>query len=155
MLALSSIPMFDQIDHPSVPTTFPLRKAAGGGQGWPKATAKRRVASLTATRGLATLATRARSVALPVPTISTASGNRKWEAHQKAGPQTHQLSCSCSSVTTVPGQNAASRTRRRSSSLNLRRSSGSVRTVAWVMERAYECSKGRLMSTNVTLGAAA
>jgi hypothetical protein len=38
MLALSPIPMFDRMDHPSVPTTFPWRKAAGGGQGWPKAT---------------------------------------------------------------------------------------------------------------------
>jgi hypothetical protein len=35
MLAFSAIPMFDRMDHPSVPTTFPWRTVAGGGQGWP------------------------------------------------------------------------------------------------------------------------
>ena len=35
MLAFSPIPMFDRMDHPSVPTTFPWRTAVDGGQGWP------------------------------------------------------------------------------------------------------------------------
>src|SRR5664279_3446344 len=96
MLALSSIPMFDRMDHPSVPTTFPWRSAAGGGQGWPKATAKRRPASLRATRRRATLATGGHSVRLPLPDAYRGRGKRKWEAHQKAGRRSHQLSCSCS-----------------------------------------------------------
>src|SRR6202051_4738588 len=36
MLAFSPIPMFDRMDHPSVPTTFPWRTAVDGGQGWPQ-----------------------------------------------------------------------------------------------------------------------
>ena len=36
MLAFSPIPMFDRMDHPSVPTTYPWRTAADGGQGWPQ-----------------------------------------------------------------------------------------------------------------------
>src|SRR3954454_9522892 len=33
------IPMFDERDHPSVPTCLPRRVAADGGQRWPEATA--------------------------------------------------------------------------------------------------------------------
>ena len=44
-------------DHLFVPTCVPWRKAASGGQGWPKVTAERREASLRAAGRLATLTT--------------------------------------------------------------------------------------------------
>jgi hypothetical protein len=49
MNVLSAIPTFDRRDHPSVPTAFRGARRSRGGQGWPKATAKRREASLRAT----------------------------------------------------------------------------------------------------------
>jgi len=39
--------LFDQDGHLVVPTCTPRADARSGGQGWPKATAKRRLASLT------------------------------------------------------------------------------------------------------------
>jgi hypothetical protein len=39
--------LFDQDGHPVVPTCTPRADARSGSQGWPKATAKRRLASLT------------------------------------------------------------------------------------------------------------
>jgi hypothetical protein len=39
--------LFDQDGHPVVPTCSPRADARSGSQGWPKATAKRRLASLT------------------------------------------------------------------------------------------------------------
>jgi hypothetical protein len=39
--------LFDQDGHPVVPTCTPRADARSGSQGWPKATAKRRLSSLT------------------------------------------------------------------------------------------------------------
>jgi hypothetical protein len=68
MLAFSAIPMFDRMDHPSVPTTFPWRTAAGGGQGWPTGHREAAPSVLEGHRRRATLATGGHSVTLPLPT---------------------------------------------------------------------------------------
>ena len=99
-IALVPIPMFDRRDHPSVPTCLPRRVAANGGQGWPKATAKRRVASLMAVRCYAILGAGGGHVRtrfpLPLPGVPTSDGKRKWEAHQKACSAPHQRTRSLS-----------------------------------------------------------
>jgi len=99
-IALVPIPMFDRRDHPSVPTCLPRRVAANGGQGWPKATAKRRVASLMAVRCYAILGAGGARVRtrfpLPLPGVPTSDGKRKWEAHQKACSAPHQRTRSLS-----------------------------------------------------------
>ncbi len=101
MFAFSPIPMFDRMGHPSVPTTFPGARGRVAVKDGRKATAKRRPASLRAPRPRATLATGGHSIPLPLPTIPIGIGKRKWEAHQKAGWRSHQLSCSCSVIASV------------------------------------------------------
>ena len=99
-IVLVPIPMFDRRDHPSVPTCLPRRVAANGGQGWPKATAQRRVASLMAVRCYAILGAGGGHVRtrfpLPLPGVPTSDGKRKWEAHQKACSAPHQRTRSLS-----------------------------------------------------------
>jgi len=45
MIPTKVILLFDQDGHPIVPTCSPRADARSGSQGWPKATAKRRLAS--------------------------------------------------------------------------------------------------------------
>ena len=78
MLALSPIPMFDRKTiPPSRPAVPGARRRVAVKEGR-LAIAKRREASLRATRRLVTLGEGGRSVMLPLPSIPTRVGKRMW-----------------------------------------------------------------------------
>ena len=79
------------------PDHLPWRTAAGGGQGWPQG---HREAAPSVLEGHQPPCDAGDRRALGYTSASheslTGIGKRKWEAHQKAGRRSHQLSCSCS-----------------------------------------------------------